>query len=248
MIRLRKVVLGKREIVCMSSYEAHSYIRAVKTLIEQLDKPFILNAATLENRILDIPFYIDDAMFAIIYHAFWDELVKITGHNNLWNIVEHIADEDIAWGEWRNKDLLYKSYYKYTLKQEFQEQIRSFLIEWLTKLEKVAQELETEEREERENREQFKKRFSVVKTHKLVYPKGGEFGIDGYADLELEETESKNRVRMVARNVFDFGYYCYPKRLEGTEQIFRRSTWTEEEKLAEKWLHEFPPFTTAIRM
>ena len=34
---------------------------------------------------------------------------------------------------------------------------------------------------------------------------------------------------MVNRDVFDFGTYSYPKRLEGTDNMFKWETWTEEE-------------------
>lgn len=243
----KTITLEGREIILTSSYEVNQYIKNIEDLINKIEEPFIFDAATLENRILNISLYMDDYLF-IVHHILVEKLAAITGRNNLWDIVEYIAEEDMAWGEWRNKDLTAKRYYKYTIKPEFQAQIKDFLTDLLNQLKVAEKEIKEEEQREAELKRQRQNRFTIVNTYKLVYPRGGEFGIDGYADFELLDTQTEKKVRMVARNVFDFGYYCYPKRLEGTDQIFDKNTWTKEEKEAEKWLREFPPFTTAIRM
>lgn len=98
--------------------------------------------------------------------------------------------------------------------------------------------------------ETLKQEFEVVQTHELVHPKGGEDGVDGYYDVSLKAkaTVDGEVVRMVARNVFDFGFYAYPKRVEGTQQVFESSAWTKLERRAVDWLEAFSPFTTNIRM
>lgn len=99
----------------------------------------------------------------------------------------------------------------------------------------------------KKDREERKQQFTILKTYRLIMPKGGEDGVDGYFDAELQLKDGQI-IRMVTRNVFDFGFYVYPKRVEGTDQVFDNEDRTELEKLAEKWLREFSPFTTGIRM
>jgi len=131
-----------------------------------------------------------------------------------------------------------------------EEKIKIFL-EIKERIEQERKEKERKEQEEHEKwlkeREEKRKQFTIVKTHRLTLPKGGETGVDGYFDADLQNQEG-DIIRMVARNVFDFGYYVYPKRTEGSDQVFEKSSWTEQEKQAAKWLHEFPPFAANIRM
>lgn len=99
----------------------------------------------------------------------------------------------------------------------------------------------------KKEKEERLKLFTIIKVYHKQMPTGGELdGQDGYYDADLKHITGE--VRMVARNVFDFGFYCYPKRVEGTDDVFNRGKWTELEKQAEKWLGEFSPFTTLIRM
>jgi hypothetical protein len=99
---------------------------------------------------------------------------------------------------------------------------------------------------EKQTREDRQAQFNIKKVYRQINPKGGEDGQDGYYDADI--TDGKNTVRFVARNVFDFGFYTYPKRLEGTDNIFKVENWTEFEERISNWLTEFSPFTTGIRM
>lgn len=74
----------------------------------------------------------------------------------------------------------------------------------------------------------------------------GEGSKDIYCDVLLKK--GNEYVKMVARNVFDFGYYVYPKRVEGSERVFNKTTWTDLEKEAEEWLNEFSPISRELRM
>lgn len=132
-----------------------------------------------------------------------------------------------------------------------EEKVKIFL-ETKERIQKEKEEVDKKAKEaykkRKKEREQRKLQFTIVKTYKLQYPKGDEFnGQDGYFDADLKSIDGQI-IRMVARNVFDFGYYCYPKRVEGSNSVFKRENWTEIEKQAEKWLHEFSPFITEIRM
>ena len=102
-----------------------------------------------------------------------------------------------------------------------------------------------EEEEKKASEERYKK-FTIKKVYRHVNPSGGECGTDGYYDADI--TDGSNTIRFVARNVFDFGYYTYPKRLEGTDGVFKEENWTEMEIKVSEWLTEFSPFTTHIRM
>ena len=71
--------------------------------------------------------------------------------------------------------------------------------------------------------------FEIIKKHRHVEPRGGENGVDGYIDIEMKH-ENGSIVRVVYRDVFDFGTYGYPKRVEGTDDVFKEETWSQEEK------------------
>ena len=68
---------------------------------------------------------------------------------------------------------------------------------------------------------------------------------DGYYDADI--TDEKHTIQFIVRNVFDFGYYAYPKRKEG-KGVFKRNEWTDEERAIEKWFEEFPPFSDNMRL
>jgi len=116
------------------------------------------------------------------------------------------------------------------------------------KKEKTAAAIEEHKKWEAERAEQ-KVQYAVIKIYTLLLPKGGEEdGQDGYFDGILKHIETSKEIRMVARNVFDFGFYVYPKRVESTDDVFHKENWTEEEKQFSLWLSRFSPFTTEIRM
>ena len=71
------------------------------------------------------------------------------------------------------------------------------------------------------------KKFSIKEIHEKVLPYGGENGVDGYIDVTLS-VEGGEDVRVVYRDVFDFGEYGYPKRLEG-KNAFRKDLYTKDE-------------------
>lgn len=90
--------------------------------------------------------------------------------------------------------------------------------------------------------------FAVVHTYRLAQPRGGENGTDGLADLVVRETATGTDIHMIAANVFDFGYYAFPARVSGTDEVFHPERWTPEERQAREWLMEFPPIDPHLRM
>ena len=106
----------------------------------------------------------------------------------------------------------------------------------------MEREIEAEEKRIKEEKRQWK----TVKIFESISPKGGEDGTDGYFDAEYESLAGET-VRMVSRNVFDFGSYNYPKRVEGTEEVIETKGWTGIEKSLNIWLCKYGPFH-GIRM
>lgn len=66
----------------------------------------------------------------------------------------------------------------------------------------MEREIEAEEKRIKEEKRQWK----TVKIFESISPKGGEDGTDGYFDAEYKSLSGET-VRMVSRNVFDFGSY-----------------------------------------
>jgi hypothetical protein len=86
--------------------------------------------------------------------------------------------------------------------------------------------------------------FKQVKVYKLQKPSGGEKGRDGWYDADIKNLKTSEIVRVIARNVFDFGFYVFP----ATKPPFDKAEWTQGETEAVKWVETFPPFTDEIRM
>ena len=109
-------------------------------------------------------------------------------------------------------------------------------------LEKEAKERAEREAKEKEEREKYYNSYEVVKKVKLVYPRGGECGTDGYYRVIVKEKATGEEFDVVLRNVFDAGCWTliYNKDFD--------ATLTDSEKRACKWVYDHAPFTTSIRM
>ena len=138
----------------------------------------------------------------------------------------------------------YSTDYKMTYK-ELKEVIASIDDEVKEKqmaLEKEAKERAEREAKEKEEREKYHNSYEVVKKVKLVYPRGGECGTDGYYRVIVKEKATGEEFDVVLRNVFDAGCWTliYNKDFD--------ATLTDSEKRACKWVYDHAPFTTSIRM
>lgn len=103
----------------------------------------------------------------------------------------------------------------------------------------IAKNIEIEKREKEERRKKWKE----IHRYTFIHPNEDD---DGYLDADYESQDGAI-IRMVSRDVFDFGCYSYPKRVEGTEDVLYSERHTEKERDLEKWLYEFGPFR-GIRM
>ena len=166
---------------------------------------------------------------------------------------EHIREcllkcstEDKEWTEQRNKGLTGIFYRKVTFLPEIQDMVCNKLNEYLQNLNTIYSEMTVEKQQKKEKIDKQKKEWNITKTFEKIYPAGGENGSDGYIDAEYI-SQNGDIIRMVSRDVFDVGCYSYPKRLEGTDDVFNRESWTESEKQLLIWLSKFGEFS-GIRM
>lgn len=166
--------------------------------------------------------------------------------NDIRECILRCSTEDIEWTKWRNEGLTGIFYRKITFLPEVQELLRQKYQEYIDLLTTIINEIEAEEMEKSKAREERFNQWKLTKTYKKVMPSGGEDGIDGYIDAEYVNANGE-MIRMVHRDVFDFGTYSYPKRLEGTDNALKYDAKTEDEKSLSKWLAEFGDFH-GIRM
>ena len=52
-------------------------------------------------------------------------------------------------------------------------------------------------------REARKKMYTILREHRLMQPKGGENGVDGYWDVEIKSEASGTVTQVIMRNAFD---------------------------------------------
>ncbi len=90
------------------------------------------------------------------------------------------------------------------------------LDEYLNDLSTIFNELVEERKKHEEETERQREEWNVTNIYKDVHPLGEKGGIDGYFDAEYT-SKNGDIVRMVSRDVFDFGIFFYPKRLRGNE-------------------------------
>ena len=93
-----------------------------------------------------------------------------------------------------------------------------------------------------EERKRYDNSYEIVKKVKLIYPRGGESGTDGYYRVIVKEKATGEEFDVVLKNVFDAGCWTliYNKDFD--------ATLTDNEKRACKWVFDHAPFTTSIRM
>ena len=109
-------------------------------------------------------------------------------------------------------------------------------------LDRIAKEKAEAEAKRKEERIKYDNSYKIVKEIKLVYPRGGEGGTDGYYRVIIKETETGEEFDVVLRNVFDFGCWAVIYNKDIDEKL------PDSEKRACKWVYDHAPFTTSIRM
>lgn len=220
-------------------------IKVIEELLLKIREPQILSYCGLET--------IDFCISGDEHFIGNDSLIWIYNQNKERANEESIREcllkcavEDTEWTEQRNKTFTGIFYRKISFLPEIQDMVCDKLNEYLVALKTMYEEMIAEEQAQKEETANAKKEWEIMKVYKKIYPSGGENGIDGYIDAEYI-SKSGNIIRMVSRDVLDFGCYSYPKRLEGNKDIFNRELWTESEKRLDVWLSRFGEFH-GIRM
>ena len=255
---------SQREFVFHFPFEVKKAIKICKEVIERADQPFIWSTNTLDNHWLGLSGF-ELGEFREIEHTIHDILAAETGERNYWENARLTCNEDVEWGEWRNKDLTGKYYYKFTLLPEFAEKIRSVSQKWHDDLVQILEALTVAEQREREEREARRSslKCEILKRTKV---RGGD-GIDLSAQVRLTDPKTNESLQFACRNVFDVGYvinaaYAVSDGLQpggipvsGKWQYFDdKKGWydirelTEFEKRCIEYLCEFPPVYDGIRL
>lgn len=239
-----KIRAFNREIDVYFDFEYEGYLEYIEDLINSLDKPFVVSFAGRPEIRLHTNYYGDK-----YFYGMEDYIFSFANPNTekYLDKIRDVAIEDEEWTKQRNEGYAETLFHQFTLKDHIIKALHDELITVKNEIEKylkVLQEEKIKQKTEKDNRESM---YIIEKVYKSQMPKGGEDGQDGYYDVDLK-SQNGNTIRMVARNVFDFGFYTYPKRLEGSEAIFKKELYSDDELKASDWLYEFSPFTTDVRM
>jgi len=224
-------------------WDIKNLINKIKGVIRRLESntTFVADVNEYNRDFLDI-----DTDYYTFRNAIIDILKKESNETNEYNILGITCIKDKEWTKERNKNYQYEVYVKYTFKPEYAKIIQDQCSIWLQELESLYAKVIAAKEADKKAKEERQVQFNIIKVYTHVNPKGGEDGTDGYYDADI--SDGQQAIRFVARNVFDFGFYTYPKHFEGTDDIFNSEKWTELEHKVSNWLTEFSPFTTGIRM
>ena len=220
-------------------------IEAAQKLCEKIREPQVLSYCGLETVDFFLPHdnhFMGNDCIKFIYEMQKEK----TGDIDIRKCLLACSTEDKEWTKVHNKGYTDIFYRLITFHPEIREMVVHKLEGYIEELKELQLEMQEEERKEKEETEKRRQKWSLAKTYTRRLPRGGEDGCDGYIDAEYTSA-SGTTIRMVNRDVFDFGTYSYPKRLEGTDNMFKWETWTEEERALARWLSEFGEFR-GIRM
>lgn len=223
----KKLDIFGREHIYEYLFEIKSDISVMRQLSEEIVKAQILSYNGMETINIYIP---DDHVFIASDCIKWIcEHQKVTDKTNAREILLDCATEDTEWTRKRNAEFNSIAYRKITFNKDVQEMIRNKLKEYISEAEKLYFEMQNEGNEKKRIEEKRKQDWEIKEIYKKVEAKGGENGQDGYVDADYY-SPVHGIIRMVNRDVFDFGCYSYPKRLEGTDNVLNCSEWSIAEK------------------
>lgn len=229
------------------TFDIKQDIEVLTELAKKVRLPFILSYAGLET----VDFYIyNDDQFAGNDCIRWlyDQTKDATGMDgDIRGCVLSNSIEDAEWTAKRNEGLTGIFYRRAIFKPDVQDMLVAQIEKYKEAAETLFAESVAEEEKEAATRAARKAEWVQQKTYTNIKPRGGEDGTDGYVDAVYRDTSSGEDIRMVNRDIFDFGCYSYPKRVEGTEDVLKRDNWTDDEKRLSKWIAEFGGFH-GIRM
>ena len=224
----------KKHYYC--SAEAKHDLRYLKALRETVSLPQVWDTSRhFEFTVIDNDGYV---ILDNLYLQY--DLVRSVFKND--DEILESSTLDKEWAEKRNEDLLEPYYQKVTVSPEAQEKFRKTIDSIIPVVQNAYDTLHEAEIREKQARDALFAKFTRIKTYKNIKPWGDETkGQDGYIDADYK-SDIGEVIRFVWRNVFDFGTYGYPKRFEGTDDVFSLDKWTDQEKVLNHWLSTFEHF------
>lgn len=240
---MKKLEIFGRERTYDFTFEIDADIKVLRKLKEEIKKPLILSYTGFDLIRFDVDDdTISDRMLWWLYEA------KNKG-DDIRSFIEKCSIEDTVWTAERNKNYTYTVYKKIKLDEHTVEFLEKELNEHLEELEEILKVWELEKAKEKKQKEEEKERWEVIEVLKDIKPSGGEMGSDGYYDAIYRQKSTGGECRMVSRDIFDFGLFSYPKRMEGSKDIFNEEKLTEAEKSLRNWIAEFGIFKNkSVRM
>lgn len=228
-------------------FEIERVIKVIEELSVKITQPFILSYDGLETV---GNFYLkndeDNLGDKLVWWLYDQTKDKTDTDGDIRRCILENSIEDVEWTTERNKNLMGIFYRKMTFKPNVQKLLLERIVEYKEVAEKAFSELKAEEEKTTAEKKERHKLFSIKKIYKHTLPKGGEDGDDGYFDADIIDTDSGETVRFITLDIFDGGKFSFPKRFEG--KASENENWTEQEINIRKWLAEFSPFKSGIRM
>ncbi len=216
-------------------------IKVLKEICKKICEPQILSYYGLET--VNLHILSDDYCFsnACIWWIY-KNMKEATGiSDDIRGCLLACSVEDEEWTRSRNEGMTDIFHRKIRFNESVQDMVRkeaeSYISELSAMHKKISEEIEKKEKIKRELFETWEE----TTVYKDIKPYGGEVGRDGYHDSDFKSAKTDKIIRMVQKDIFDFGCFWYPKRLEGGDPLNRES-WTEEEIELSKWIYEFGCF------
>lgn len=226
-------------------YDIESDIRVMEELMRKISEPQILSYCGLDTVSIyiscDNNFICNDC----IYWIFQTNKERVH-EETIRECLLKCAVEDEEWTKQRNAKLTDIFYRRITFLPEIQNSVKEKLKEYINDLHTLQEEMVEEKRKEKEELEKQKSEWKRTNVFYEALPSYDGDYKDGCIDAEYISQDGET-VRMVERDVFDFGVFCYPKRFERTDDMFSRENWKESEIQLAKWLNKFGTFH-GIRM
>ena len=172
-----------------------------------------------------------------------DQAQIITGEDvHGWDAIStHCMPEDDEFLHVRNEGLTGIYYHMAMLNEDVSDNIRRTLTVAIEELDQIIADFEREYTQAKAKEEKFRMSFETVDIHAVQQPRGGEMGVDGHADVTIRRVADGQEIRVVERNVFDFGHYGYPYDRQGTNAAIDPTEWTGLERDAVMWITKFGP-------
>lgn len=231
-----------REIGYSDIYTLDRDIKVLKSLYDEVAEPQILSNSWPDIISFDTP--TDDNFIAnSMIEWMLEKLQNTTKCSTIYECILASSSEDEGWTRERNKgytDILYR---KIKLNPDVCAMLRREIVHCVQMLNEIKHSMDEKETQKKAQFEREKKQWSVLTVHSSIDPHGEK---DGYFDATYK-SEYGVIIRIVGRDVFDFGSFYYPKRVEGTEAVFDRSEWTADEVALCTWLSKHGRFH-GIRM